>query len=292
MTKHFVWSVYCSQTKTLIELFKMSEVYEYRTTLQTELERRVQRNPRYTLRSFARDLNISASSLSLILAGKQGLSVGTATAICKYLKLEDREIKIFVTSVKSLHSRNAKERAQSKRALDHLLKIHRESVLNSKVFQAISRWQIFAIIEFIRSHPNASPNGIANSLRLSLSTVHDSLLKLQSTGILMKNSAEWKIQAEILSIISEAPSRVIRDFHQGVLSRVSEAIEKQPMKERSLSSTFFAADPRKFQEIQTKIKEFRMNLIREYSITSETAEVFCLSQQLVQLSNFSESEIL
>lgn len=270
----------------------MSEVYEYRSTLQTEFERRVQRNPRYTLRSFARDLNISVSSLSLILAGKQGLSVGTANAICKHLKLEDREIKIFVASVKSLHSRNTKERAQSKRALEHLLKMYRESVLNSKVFQEISRWQVFAIIEFIRSHPKASPDVIANSLRLSLSAVQDSLLQLQSTGILIKESAEWKIQAEILSIISDVPSRVIRDFHQGVLSRASEAIEKQPMNERSLASTFFAADPGKFQEIQEKIKEFRMNLIREYSITAENAEVFCLSQQLVQLSNFSESEIL
>ncbi|MGZ3771607.1 MAG: TIGR02147 family protein [Bdellovibrio sp.] len=270
----------------------MRESYDYRNTIQTEFERRAQRNPRYTLRSFARDLNISVSSLSLILAGKQGLSIGTATTICEKLKLEDREIEIFVASVKSLHSRIAKERTRNKKVLNNLLKVYRKSILHSKIFQDVSKWQFFALLEYLRSHPKTKPEIMANALRMPLPVLQDYLLKLQNAGILVKEPTQWKLKAEIFSIISDAPSRVIRDFHQGVITRASEAIEKQSMKERTLAATFFAFDPEKFPEIEEKIREFRLNLIREYSIKSENAEVFCLSQQLFQLSNFAQSEIL
>lgn len=266
----------------------MKQDYDYRFTIQRELGRRKQRNPSYTLRSFARDLKISSSSLSLVLAGKQGLSLNMAVSIGEKLNLDKSDMQMFVISVKSLHSRVLKERVESKNSLNKLIKKYQETILKSKTFQEVSKWHFFAIIEYLRAHPKTKPEALAKALYLPLPMIRESIAKLQSVGILSKEFGVWKIQAEILSIMSEVPSRDIRDFHQGVIVRALEAIDKQSIQERSLASTFFAFDPAKFPEIQEKIKEFRLSLIREFSLTNENAQVYCLSQQLVQLSNFEE----
>ena len=46
--------------------------------LSFQLSQRKQSNPAYSMRAFARDLQISSSQLSMILSGKRGLSVASA----------------------------------------------------------------------------------------------------------------------------------------------------------------------------------------------------------------------
>ena len=49
--------------------------------LAGELESRCQRNPKYSLRAFARDLAISAPRLSRVLSGTEGISRSAATSL-------------------------------------------------------------------------------------------------------------------------------------------------------------------------------------------------------------------
>jgi transcriptional regulator with XRE-family HTH domain len=57
----------------------------FRTVLQTERERRRAVNPRYSLRSFARDLSVDHSTLSQILRGKRRLT-GRSTGALAFLE--------------------------------------------------------------------------------------------------------------------------------------------------------------------------------------------------------------
>ncbi|MGZ3748755.1 MAG: hypothetical protein ACXVCD_15580, partial [Pseudobdellovibrionaceae bacterium] len=50
----------------------------YQTILKNELKYRLQRNPSYSLRAFAKALEMSAPHLSDILSGKKGLSLSSA----------------------------------------------------------------------------------------------------------------------------------------------------------------------------------------------------------------------
>ena len=57
------------------------------TVLRTEFERRRSANPRYSLRSFARDLSIDHSTLSQILRGRRRLTVRSVRALGRRLRL-------------------------------------------------------------------------------------------------------------------------------------------------------------------------------------------------------------
>ena len=56
---------------------------QYRDVLKEMLGTRVASNPNYSLRAFARDLGISASTLSHVLSLRKGLSTKSATQVAK-----------------------------------------------------------------------------------------------------------------------------------------------------------------------------------------------------------------
>lgn len=71
----------------------------YVEILRRELMRRQGRNPRYSMRSYARFLGMDASSLSRILKGKQQLSITLCQRVIARLALPDGERDRFVESL-------------------------------------------------------------------------------------------------------------------------------------------------------------------------------------------------
>jgi plasmid maintenance system antidote protein VapI len=67
----------------------MDTELSYRDVLRIELETRLARNSRYSLRAFARHLGLSSGRLSEILAGKQNISAEWADRIADALKWTD-----------------------------------------------------------------------------------------------------------------------------------------------------------------------------------------------------------
>jgi transcriptional regulator with XRE-family HTH domain len=67
--------------------------------LRSELERRKKLNPRYSLRSFARNLRIDPSALSRVLHGKQPVSPVGAKKLLELLRLEGDEADEFLESI-------------------------------------------------------------------------------------------------------------------------------------------------------------------------------------------------
>lgn len=86
----------------------------YQAALKYEFDRRQKRNPMYSLRAYARDLDLSPSHLSKVLSNKSGLSTYRAMIVAKNMGLQNKSIKWFKSLVEAQHSRNkyVKERAQ------------------------------------------------------------------------------------------------------------------------------------------------------------------------------------
>lgn len=70
----------------------------YRLRLKSELQARVQKNRRYSVRSFARGLNVDNGQLSKVLRGQALLSIDLADKFAKKLKLNVEERKKFILS--------------------------------------------------------------------------------------------------------------------------------------------------------------------------------------------------
>src|SRR5687767_1203761 len=78
---------------------------DFRKVLRRELDTRCRMIPKYSLRAFAKDLEISPSRLSEILSGKQGLSRDRARELAGLLGFSSRETELFCELVESEHAR-------------------------------------------------------------------------------------------------------------------------------------------------------------------------------------------
>jgi plasmid maintenance system antidote protein VapI len=82
-------------------------MHNYRDFILRELERRQKKNPSYSLRAFARDLEMPSSRLSEILNRKMGLSEARAINLAERLNLSQPEKEYFIDLALSEHARSA-----------------------------------------------------------------------------------------------------------------------------------------------------------------------------------------
>lgn len=75
-----------------------TELFHLRV-LREELEKRMQKNSAYSLRAFARAMDIDSANLSKILANKIPLSLKQASKFAAFLKLDDATRSAFILSV-------------------------------------------------------------------------------------------------------------------------------------------------------------------------------------------------
>lgn len=84
--------------------------------LSRELEARVQKNTRYSLRAYAKFLGLHSSALSRVMSGKLEMTSETGVKIAKRLKLSEDETRVFIHSI--LQSRSARELAKVGKLLE------------------------------------------------------------------------------------------------------------------------------------------------------------------------------
>ena len=84
----------------------MDNFIDYRQILKLELENRIQKNKFYSLRAYARDINIGVAQLSQVLRGNQGLSTQKATVIAQNLNFTKSELDFFCALVEAYDSRS------------------------------------------------------------------------------------------------------------------------------------------------------------------------------------------
>lgn len=111
----------------------------YREILNSQLKRRQELNPRFSLRSFALKLKISPSKLSEVLAGKKRLSVARLTEISNILGLKGVEKEVFLLSaeIESTRTKNKEDLSLKIKKLSQEIASEKTSQRNAWYFGAI-----------------------------------------------------------------------------------------------------------------------------------------------------------
>ena len=128
----------------------MANPIPYREWLKQEFSDRCRRNPRYSLRAFARDLLFLPSRLSDVLNGKQGLSAKTASQLARRLGLSQAETQEFIALVEAEDARSITQRTLAQAQLEQMKA--RPSAfqgLDADTFAVISDWHHFALLELV-----------------------------------------------------------------------------------------------------------------------------------------------
>jgi uncharacterized protein (TIGR02147 family) len=223
------------------------------------------RNNRYSLRAFARDLDLSPSRLSRILNSKEGLSEKSAKKISDRLFSNHHEKEFFVTLVLTDDARSASMKKHAREKLLTLTTVSSLKILDSEVFRAISDWYHYVILEMTKLNQfKYRLDWIAKKLGLHSLVAQQAIQRLLDLGLLKHTDDGYLVETESdLTTTDNIPSEAIRSYHQQILGRASEAVTFQTVDERDYSALTFAINREERREISIKIRRLE-NEIVEY----------------------------
>lgn len=218
--------------------------------LQAELASRCEKNPRYSLRAFARSLGMSHATLSHLLRGTRKLSIQAQIRIGKALGLSERDL----ATLGGVDPGHQKVLGPRKR----VTKITLEN------FAPASDWYFDAILELTRTKAfKPDPKWIASRLGITVSEVHFAVQALKKLGHLaVMPSGQWIDSSGDNTNISgfETSELSARKLQKQILAKAALAIDEVDGSRRNHTSLAVAIDPNDLPEVRERIREFRREL--------------------------------
>jgi uncharacterized protein (TIGR02147 family) len=258
--------------------------------LTGQLEQRLQRNPRYSLRAFARDLGLSPAMLSQVLAGTKGLSATAASRIARSLGLNEDESRRWVTLVESRHARSRVVRAAARKTLKTLESSY--TPLDGDAFRVIADWHHLAILSLLETEGSRDDEAwIARRLGITVLEVRESLKRLKRLEMIESRGGKLKPTGVFFANPAGIPSRSVRSFHSQMLRKAEAALELQATDERDFSTLVLAVDGERLEEAKAAIREFRDAFEARFcGAASAKREVYALGIQYFRITNPSRKK--
>jgi uncharacterized protein (TIGR02147 family) len=229
------------------------EPIDYRDELLSIYHSRVQRNPSYTLASFARNLKLSVGTVSMILSKKRGLSHVSAQRVVHLLGLSEVQKNDFLQSVQYYSSR-----LKNIKAKNIPLSSEKNVPLSSIPFEL--KWQHLVLREMV-SLPDFEPSAKWISEKLNMTPEQALIIWQECLGSnLILQSENGRFHAvEQLVFGNQGPSETIKNLHRDFLGKTIETIDK-PISERNFSSVLMTISERQYEEITRLVSNFNTEM--------------------------------
>lgn len=248
----------------------------FRVMLERELSRRSKKNPSYSLRSFAKSLDMDASLLSKLLSGKRPINDGHILKLGPKLGLSLRGLKKFQ------EGSNDKISAAFK-------------PLSLDQYDLISEWEHYAILELV-SLKSFKPclKWVATQLKSTTNKVRACVKRLERSGLLkIEEDGSWVDISSGYSthILGE---NITTEAHKAsqkeILKKAIKSIDDIDFKKRDQSSMMLSTSPEKIIKAKKMITKFRRELTYFLEDTEDKTAVYQLSVSLFPLINIKEEK--
>ncbi len=248
--------------------------------LKTELVRRCQKNAKYSLRAFAKSLELSPAFVSKLLKGERAFTPKTIDRLSVKLPLHPMQVEHYKAQLKrKKNSLKANEVGFRQISLDQ--------------FQLISDWYHFAILELvtIKDFQN-SPAWIAKQLSISTHEASDALERLLRLGYLKKGPrGQLKLVEENSTIIGTEIALPAKQSQQKqILELAMRALMETPVEQRSQSACTMAIPSERIDEAKDIITEFRRKLTALMQRPGNRDSVYQLSVSFFPLTPTKKQE--
>lgn len=258
----------------------------YRFFISRELQARKRRRSGYSLRAFARDLNMPAPKLSQVLSGTCGISRERGALIAESLGLPQDERELFLCQIEAEHSRSPKARLQAQKKLITLDEKDDFGPLALDRFKIISDWYHSALLELPQlKRFRSDPKWISNRLGVDKSKIESAIERLLDFGMFIRNKDTQELERtkNHLATPSGISAKEIREHHSQILSKADQALETFPISQRDFSAITMAIDSSRLEEAREKLKEFRREFCKDIQKSKNKDRVYCLSIQFFPL---------
>ena len=244
--------------------------------MRDQFQKRALKNPSYSLRAFARDLDLTSGNLSEIMSKKAGISLQKAQYIATKLELENDE-KLFFCKLAEANSARKKDDREKAEAQLWKYDTHYNTI-SEDFYRVISDWHHFALVElvaikdFVYDH-----EWISKRLGISKEESEMAVERLIKVGLLELVDGKLSQTYDLFIAPSGTPSDAAKKFHRQVFAKASEAIITQKIEERDFSSGFFRVRSSELPKIAARIKDFRRELVKEIESGTDHDSVYAFS---------------
>lgn len=219
----------------------------FRKHIQLEFTKRTSRNPSYSLRAFAHQLDVHHATLSAIISGKRKITKKSALKLGQSLGMGPKELDSFMAAEKKDPS-----------------PVIAYQVLQNEAFARMADWYFDAILEltFVEGF-ELEAKAIANAIGISSVQAQIALETLESLGLLQrdkKGSYALTTQHSTNILDPDFTSAAQKKYQEAILRKSLEALENIDRTERDHTSTTMAIETRDLPQVKKIIAEFRAKL--------------------------------
>lgn len=237
----------------------MSLINDLQVGLKKEFERRKAVNPKYSLRAFAKSIDMSVARLSEIMNNKRSPS-----------RTQIEKISAVLSGSTSLQFTNTSY-YENKRTFEE------------NQFKMISEWIYLSILSVVREKKEIKISDLFHIFKKSEPEINNIIKVLADLKLLTLQGdiVSWASGPEKTS--DQVPSEAVRKFHRNILTEAINKLETTSIEERDFSSMIMFVDQTKVEIAKEEIKIFRRKLSALLEDGSKN-QVYALNIQLFPLS--------
>jgi hypothetical protein len=241
--------------------------------LLAELTKRQTRNSSYSIRAFARDLKMGATSLSDVLAGRRSISKSNLKKVIEYLCISPLD--------------QEKLWSHYSGSIRHIA-VDEKLYLDELSFRLISDWYYIAILNLSKLKGNkATSSWISSRIGISKKEAETALQRLVEMKLIKKENGKMVRTANPLSTSRDIPSAAIRKHHNQNLQLAEKSLHRDSVHLREFGSITMPINIDKIPAAKDYLLKVREK-IADLLSAGETTEVYTLSFQLFPITKINQ----
>jgi uncharacterized protein (TIGR02147 family) len=232
-------------------------------------QQRKNRNPRYSMRAFARTLGVNPGRISQYFDNERAITKSAGNNIAAKLDLDSSQREYFMHLIET----DGKEKRG-----DHI-RLMKEDELSMLV-----EWYHDAVLALVNlSDFKYDFDWMAARLNLPVALVTASWERLVRIGYVSVEDGKVKFDPSPIMTTSNIPSQYLRLSHKDSLTNVINNLDLVPMDKRDLSSITLAIDAKKLPKAKDMVRVFRRRLAN-YLSSGRRTQVYTINVQLFPLT--------
>jgi len=251
----------------------------YLQKLRSEFEIKSNRNDKFSLRSFAKFLEMDPSTLSAVMKGLRRVPKARVQQVMNKLSLSPKEKSAFKET-------NNNKSMVFKSGFDHL-----DFEINEELhFKVIAEWEYYAILSLIETKGfKFDQKWIAGRLGITIYRVQVCIESLLALGLIVKNKTGIKLGQQGLKTTEDISSTALKKARRQDLELAAPIIDNVDVELRDLSSVTFTLEKKNIANVKEEIRNFRKR-IAFMAEQKKGEEVYKLSVQLIPLTQINSNQ--
>lgn len=255
----------------------------YLQILQREFEKKKEKNPRYSLRVFARHLDIDHSTLSQIFSRKRGLSENLAKKIASNLTLTHHEKQKFLTSVDTCFARAKKKKAAAAEKMTQISKFANTVVVHHEPLNTINHWRYVAVYELISTKRATNVKQLSEILKISTEQLETIVNHLRVLNILDHQQDQLTATASSVQTLNDIPAEAIVKYHASIAEKAAQSVTTHPIMEREFQNLVISFSKDQMPGAKQMIRDFMSEFSAKYYNEHPSTEVYTLAVNFFSL---------